>query len=169
MIITKIVSGAQTGAERGGLDAAIDCGLPYGGWIPKGRRAEDGIVPETYADLSETASKDYIVRTEANVVDSAATLVLARGAPTGGSLMAAEFAVKHKRPHLTVDLNIGRAASTDLIVRWLNASPLSEGVLNVSGSLESKSPGIQEVSRRVLVEVLSAVNGELYEPGARKG
>jgi hypothetical protein len=29
--IAKIVSGGQTGADRGGLDAAIDLGIPHGG------------------------------------------------------------------------------------------------------------------------------------------
>ena len=40
-MITKIVSGAQTGADRAGLDAAIRHGFPHGGWCPKGRKAED--------------------------------------------------------------------------------------------------------------------------------
>ena len=38
----KIVSGGQTGADRGGLEAAIHLGLDWGGWAPKGWRAEDG-------------------------------------------------------------------------------------------------------------------------------
>lgn len=41
----KIVSGGQTGVDRAGLEAAIAIGLPYGGWVPKGRIAEDGTVP----------------------------------------------------------------------------------------------------------------------------
>ncbi|MFB3114968.1 MAG: YpsA SLOG family protein, partial [Nitrospirales bacterium] len=41
-MITKLISGGQTGADRGGLDAAIHCDLPHGGWCPKGRKAEDG-------------------------------------------------------------------------------------------------------------------------------
>lgn len=68
MTITRIVSGGQTGADRAGLDAAIHCRLPHGGWCPKGRRAEDGTIPAKY-QLRETPSKDYLARTEANVVD----------------------------------------------------------------------------------------------------
>ena len=93
MKISKIVSGAQTGADRGGLDAAIYCDLPYGGWVPRGRRAEDGVIPETYENLRETGNNDYLVRNEANVVDSDATVVMACGLPTGGS-KTAEFAEK---------------------------------------------------------------------------
>lgn len=47
-MIQKIISGGQTGADRAGIDAAIESGIDYGGWLPKGRKAEDGVVPETY-------------------------------------------------------------------------------------------------------------------------
>ena len=49
----KIVSGGQTGVDRAGLEAAIALGLPYGGWVPKGRIAEDGTVPLKYAGMQE--------------------------------------------------------------------------------------------------------------------
>ena len=40
----KIVSGGQTGVDRGALQAAMDLGLEWGGWAPKGWRADgDGI------------------------------------------------------------------------------------------------------------------------------
>ena len=44
----KIVSGGQTGADRAGLDWAIGNGIPYGGWCPKRRRAEDGPIDGRY-------------------------------------------------------------------------------------------------------------------------
>ena len=79
MKISKIVSGAQTGTERGGLNAAIHCKLPCGGWVPRGRRAEDGVIPDTYENLRETDTRACPVRTEANVIDSDATLIMACG------------------------------------------------------------------------------------------
>lgn len=36
-MLRKIVSGGQTGADRAGLDAALELGLELGGWCPKGR------------------------------------------------------------------------------------------------------------------------------------
>ncbi len=45
-MIDKIISGGQTGADRAGIDVAIELGIPHGGWIPKGRRAENGINQE---------------------------------------------------------------------------------------------------------------------------
>ena len=66
----KIVSGGQTGVDRAGLEAAIALGLPYGGWVPKGHLAEDGMVPMKYAGMQEHTSSNYAVRTKANVRDS---------------------------------------------------------------------------------------------------
>jgi hypothetical protein len=158
MKIAKIVSGGQTGADRGGLDAAIACKLPYGGWVPKGRRAEDGGVPSRHEALRETETTSYLERTEANVVDSDATLVMVCGLVKSASLRTCGFAEKHKKPHLVVNLAADRKEATNRIVEWLVSLPLQEGVLNVAGSRESKVPGIQEVTRAVMTNVISRVN-----------
>ena len=171
MTIKRIVSGGQTGADRGGLDAAIHCGLPYGGWCPKGRKAEDGKIPDRYA-LQEMESGDYLRRTEQNVIDSDATLVFTLGRATGGSLRTLEFAHAHEKPWLHVDVdefNRERAVST--VVDWLEgrdggdhdeyvAIPPRECILNVAGSRESKADGIQELVAAIIVDVLRAVNPE---------
>jgi len=64
-MITKIISGGQTGADRGGLDAAIYCEMPHGGWCPKERKAEDGVIPAKYY-LKEMLADTYLPRTKAN-------------------------------------------------------------------------------------------------------
>ncbi len=61
--------------DRAGLDMAIGLGLDHGGWCPRGRLAEDGAIPALY-QLRETDSPLYAVRTEQNVIDSDATLIL---------------------------------------------------------------------------------------------
>ena len=48
-MIKKIVSGGQTGADRAGVNAAMEMGIEYGGWFPKGRMAENGKIPTLYA------------------------------------------------------------------------------------------------------------------------
>ena len=45
-ICQHIISGGQTGADRGALDFAIKHGYPHGGWAPRGRQAEDGTVTD---------------------------------------------------------------------------------------------------------------------------
>ena len=74
MLMSKIVSGGQTGVDRGAIEAALELGFPYGGLIPKGRLAEDGIVPLKFDQMEESSNKNYIFRTEWNVVHSDATL-----------------------------------------------------------------------------------------------
>jgi len=102
-MIAKLVSGGQTGVDRAALDAAIELGVPCGGWCPKGRKAEDGVVPARYP-LAETPSACYAQRTRWNIRDSDATLILTWGKPTGGTLLTLNECCKMGRPHLVIDL-----------------------------------------------------------------
>ena len=161
--IAKIISGGQTGADRGGLDAAIECAVPHGGLCPKGRKSEDGVIPARYV-LIETKSAAYLVRTEANIVDAHCTVVFTFGKPTGGSKKTRALAEKHDRPCLCVDLSAftDEAAARE-VLEWLSpggltspgvAVPPPNPVLNVAGSRESKAPGIQQRVRDVMRMVL---------------
>lgn len=78
MSIVKIVSGGQTGVDRGAIEAARSRGFPYGGFVPKGRLAEDGAVPAEFSSMTEDTRKGYLHRTELNVIHSDATLILSR-------------------------------------------------------------------------------------------
>jgi hypothetical protein len=169
MKIAKIVSGGQTGADRGGLDAAIWCEIPYGGWIPKGRKSEDGVIPFKYEDLKETKSSDYLARTEANVVDSDATIVFCYGIPTRGSKKTVDFAKKHGRPCLSVDLREDLGCVLGFICDFISAITDASVVLNVAGSRKSKSPSIERVVGEVMTEVISRVNGRCFYPPPREG
>jgi hypothetical protein len=146
----RVVSGGQTGVDRAALDVAIALGIAHGGWCPRGRRAEDGVVPARYA-LTETASTDYAVRTEQNVVDSDATLILGRGPLGGGTALTRELALRHGKPLLVVDL----AGPTELpaVRAWLEAHRV--GVLNVAGPRESGCPGIGAAAAAFLTAVLA--------------
>jgi hypothetical protein len=157
--IAKIISGGQTGADRGGLDAALDSGVPHGGWCPKGRISEDRIIPERY-NLVETRSTAYPARTEANIVDAHCTVVFTFGKLTGGSKKTVALAQKHQRPCLCLDLSIlTDEAAARGVLEWLSpgglirsgmAVPPPNPVLNVAGSRESKAPGIQQRVRDVM-------------------
>jgi hypothetical protein len=77
-MIQKIISGGQTCADRAALDFAICHNIPYGGWVPKGRKTDDGTLPEQY-NLQEMPTGQYSKRTEKNVLDSDGTLIVSRG------------------------------------------------------------------------------------------
>ncbi len=151
MPLARIVSGGQTGVDRAALDVAIARRLPHGGWCPRGRRAEDGAVPARYA-LREHASPDYAARTERNVVDSDATLVLAIGSPTNGTALTVRLAARHGRPCLVVDLAAPPTPAT--VAAWLAARDVR--VLNVAGPRESTHPGIHDLAAAYLERVLAA-------------
>ncbi len=151
MNIKEIISGGQTGADRGGLDAAIVIGISHGGWCPKGRLAEDGRIPDKYK-LEEMGNKNYLKRTEQNVIDSEATLIFTYGKPTGGSKRTVEFAKKHGRPCLCVDLEESLEDINSQIKEWLEGFD-REVVLNVAGSRESKAEGIEKKVKELLIEI----------------
>jgi hypothetical protein len=157
-VVRKIVSGGQTGADRGALDAAIDLGLEHGGYCPAGRRAEDGRVPDRYR-LIETASADHAERTERNVLASDGTLLVTRGPATGGSALTALLAARHRRPllHLDLDRNgadgSSPAAQVDAIREWLATWDIE--VLNVAGPRASGCREIAQDVRALLRRVLA--------------
>ncbi len=138
----RIVSGGQTGADRGGLDAALDLGVPPGGWCPRGRLAEDGRVPAKY-ELTEAPTADYAERTELNVLHSDGTAVFTYGAPEGGSALTLRLAERHGKPFLHVDLSTSSAADAARILReWMRDAGV--GILNVAGQREGKAAGIRD-------------------------
>ena len=102
-MIQKIISGGQTGADRAALDVAIELGISHGGWIPKGRKTEEGPLPEKY-QLQEMPTGSYQKRTQQNVIDSHGTLIISHGKLTGGSAFTRRLAKIHKRPFLHIDL-----------------------------------------------------------------
>lgn len=167
IIIAKVISGGQTGADCGGLDAAIAMKIPHGGWCPKGRKAEDGVIPSKYR-LKEIASSFYQERTKKNVLDSDATIVFCFGKASGGSNLTFEYAMQYKKPILVIDLEKNEIHSGK-IRNWLEkrvaARLLADTekdltlpvkiTLNVAGSRESEAPGIQEKVKEIVLLVLS--------------
>lgn len=155
MILKKIVSGGQTGADRAGLDAAIDRGVPHGGFCPRGRRAEDGVIPDQY-QLEETRSRDYSVRTTKNVAWSDGTVIFTYGPPTGGSLTTVEAVKFYDKPCLLVNLD---ATSDSEIITAVASFCVDKKIktLNVAGSRASKAPGISDRVRLLMCSVVDVL------------
>jgi hypothetical protein len=136
-LIAKLVSGGQTGVDRAALDVALRLGIPCGGWCPRGRRAEDGAVPARYP-LEETPDTGYPQRTDWNVRDSDATLILNAGRPRGGTALTLRVARRQGKPVLRVDLDANPDPAG--VAEWIAGTGIR--ILNVAGPRESESPGI---------------------------
>jgi hypothetical protein len=154
-MIDRIVSGAQTGADRAALDVALALGIDCGGWVPQGRVAEDGIIPAHYPNLWETQTADPECRTECNVRDSDATLIFSHNALLGGSEYTVQKAQEHGKPCLHIDFGqLSIAAAVSEIGAWI--ALLQPAVLNIAGPRASDDPLIYAKTRQVLEELLSS-------------
>ncbi len=149
-LVDRIVSGGQTGVDRGALDAALHLGIPHGGWCPRGRLAEDGPIAAHY-HLRETASAHYAVRTRQNVLDSSATLIICRGALRGGTRLTHQLAHRYNKSTMVVD--VSQQVDLELIRQWLSQQQVR--ILNVAGPRESTAPGIAAETFDLLVRLLS--------------
>jgi hypothetical protein len=148
----KIVSGGQTGVDRAALDFAIRHGYEHGEWCPHGRRAEDGVIPPIYR-LRETDSADYDERTERNVVDSDATLIVAREAElSGGTAFTKTCAEQQDRPVLVIRESNSVPQSAAALSKFLKRNNVR--TLNVAGPRESQAPGIGKFVRKLLEATL---------------
>ena len=147
----KIVSGGQTGADRAALDVAIELNIPHGGWIPKGRKTEDGSLDERY-QLQEMSTESYSKRTEQNVIDSDGTLIVTRGKLSDGSYRTYELTKKHKRPCLHINMEESTfETAAQKIKLWIVDNGIQ--ILNVAGPRASKDQAIYGVVKELLTDV----------------
>lgn len=148
----EIMSGAQTGVDRGALDAAQEAGAPCGGWVPQGRKAEDGTIPDCYP--MQELEGGYRQRTRQNVVDSDGTALIYFGELTGGTELTLRFCMGKHKPYLLIDaweLPLDRAAQR--LRQFVNRHAIRR--LNVAGPREGGTPGARAYSHAVIAALLS--------------
>jgi hypothetical protein len=151
--IKKIVSGGQTGADQAGLDAAIACGVEYGGYIPKGRRTEKGPLSYDYQMIEHT-SKEYPPRTKFNIMISHGTVVFTYGTPNGGSALTFKLAIGMDKPIFHANLlSYTDEEIVKSLGKWCNK--LEIRVLNVAGSRASKYPEIYDRVFNIISSILN--------------
>jgi len=155
MILKKIISGGQTGADQGALDGAIWSDFPYGGSIPAGRKTETGPLHARY-QMEELDSESYPERTAKNVKNSDGTLIVSHGTLTGGSALTSRFAEESGKPCLHVDFSLHTAENgTALVLGWLIDNKIE--VLNVAGPRASSDTKIYEMTRALVIALIRAV------------
>ena len=168
--IGKIISGGQTGADRGAIAAALKAKFPYGGLIPKGRLAEDGRVPLRFRCMEEADTEDYRFRTRWNAEHSDATLILAFDPKLeGGTQRTRQYCMNVRKPYFVDNPSDPKMDGDRLAVfTWLEkvvkknkGQPL---VLNVAGPRESKSPGLAKATDEYITRLLVEQERNVADP-----
>lgn len=150
--LEKIISGGQTGVDRGALDAALDAGFPCAGSCPRGRRAEDGAIPDRYP-LTELETANYRARTKRNVMDADGTLIVFFGELTGGTRETLRIAEDAGMPVLTIDARV-KAAEAAAVEAAAFVEHHAIAVLNVAGPRESSRRGAADYARDLISAML---------------
>ena len=155
MRLGKIISGGQTGVDRGALSAALDYNFPCGGWCPHARLAEDGIIPDKYPVI-ELLDANYLRRTIKNVEDSEGTVILYFNYLEGGTQETLFYCIKQKKPYKLIDATqISIQQSANLIVQFVNDYDLQ--ILNVAGPRLSKVPQCYEYSYQTISQAIKLI------------
>jgi hypothetical protein len=150
-VVAKVVSGGQTGVDEAALRAALVLGIPHGGWCPRGRINEAGVISPQFC-LTETPSAEFAQRTEWNVRDSDATLILSRVPRLqGGTKLTKKFAKAWNRPCYLVTGE--RRDPSEKIRELLTQHPIRS--LNIAGPRESEDPGIGSWAQDILLKALT--------------
>lgn len=147
----KLVSGGQSGVDRAALDVAVALGIGYGGWCPKDGWAEDFPTPPgllaKYPDLEETPLADPAQRTEWNVRDTDACLIVVDAGGfdvSAGTMLAQELAHRYRKPVYVAKLGDVDVKHARLWLRVQRARHGDDLKLAIGGPRESEAPGIYE-------------------------
>jgi Circularly permutated YpsA SLOG family len=168
----KLICGGQSGVDRAALDVAIARGIAYGGWCPKGGWAEDlprppGLLAK-YPQLAETPLADPAQRTEWNVRDADACLIVADAAGpevSAGTVLASELAHRYRKP-----LFIAKLGNADVVRQaglWLRVQQAKRGAglkLGIGGPRESEAPGIYQRASAFISALMDAVGKHAQAP-----
>jgi uncharacterized phage-like protein YoqJ len=159
-MLKKIVTGGQTGVDRSALDVAIQLNYEYGGWCPRGRKAEDGIIdPIKYTNLQETSTDRYQQRTEFNVRDSDGTLIIINGDEETmgrGSKLTMNMTKKYKKPLFILNLKDNNESLNEIkIIQWISMNNIQ--ILNIAGPREETTPGIYQLTQIFLKNFLQKI------------
>lgn len=133
-MVTKVISGAQIGADIAGLRAAKALGLETGGWMPRGYTARDGFHPEYALEygIQQHASPAYPPRTEQNVFSADATVRFAFDFQSAGERCTLKAIEKFEKPYFDVPISRQILVDPRQFTIWLDLEDVR--TLNVAGN-----------------------------------
>ena len=151
MVLKKIISGGQTGVDHAALDAALSAGFPCGGYCPKGRESEDGIIDSKYP--LEEIEGGYRQRTLMNLKASDATLIIYNSEVTGGTELTLASCIKHHKHYKLIDMSLVSVdQAKEALENFIDKEKIE--ILNVAGSRLSSEPKIYSYTRNILEGIL---------------
>ena len=154
-MLQRIISGGQTGVDRGALRACLDYNFPCGGYCPKGRLAEDGIIPPAYP-LVELSSNNYLARTIKNIKVSDGTVIIYFDYLEGGTQKTLWHCLQLSKPYKLIDASqVSTKVASKLILAFCDRFEIK--ILNVAGPRISKFPLSDRYSYKCLSKVIPAL------------
>jgi hypothetical protein len=184
-VIEKIISGGQTGADQAGLRAAKRFGIPTGGWAPRGWLVEKpggghgsnpslrdyGLIEcpapcgekPPYMQNWEWTAKCYKARTAFNAEAGDATVWFDFAGPSADSrgYWATRSRVPICRPFVTIERPSISIPPNEFVEKW---GAKLNGVINIAGNRESKSPGVGAWVELYLAEVFRLLGFQEKKP-----
>lgn len=166
-MLTRVISGGQTGADIAGVQSAYIFGIETGGWMPPNFLTEIGPRPDLsdkygFVEIEANTTNPkygYVVRTKANARDSDGTIRFARNFQSAGEICTLRAIQQFKKPY--IDVNIDEPISVDEVVVWINDNNIE--VLNVAGNRESTCRGVGRFTFEFMSEVYEALHGSCKE------
>jgi Circularly permutated YpsA SLOG family len=151
IMLDKVISGGETGAEKAARQAAIAFGVPTGGWKSDGFLI--GVAPRTESveqpGAAEMPQESRPAPSELNVQSSDATLWFGE-TTTAGAHAAVGACHRFGKPCMPVSPNAKFEPSH--VAAWIAENQIR--TLNVTGNREEVEPGIGEKVERFLCQVL---------------
>ena len=144
----KIISGGQTGADRGGLEGAKVIGLKTGGSAPIGYRTENGKDYSLKAfGLIESKSWNYRDRTRENIINSDKTIIFADKKNSPGTKQTINMAIINNKPYII------NPTITQFIC-FINTCK----IINIAGNRESVAPGLQDKVKNFIIKAFKQID-----------
>ena len=152
MLFKKIITGGQTGVDRGALDAALSKNFPCGGWCPDGRKAEDGVISDKYP-LQVLANGNYSDRTMRNVSDSDGTAIIVFNGLMGGTAKTLDYCLTLQKPYILINgCESDEKKAATMLVGFIEQNNIEK--LNIAGPRESQMQGAHDYAFKVVISLL---------------
>lgn len=154
----KIISGGQTGVDRGALNAALGAGVACGGWCPENRQAEDGEIAAHYP-VTPLVGAGYRKRTKQNVIDSHATVIIYHTEIVlgSGTELTLKTCIAQRKPYLLIDAAIVQPEIAGKhIAEFIQRHQIQ--IINFGGSRHSVVPMIEKYTEQAVLIAIESLH-----------